>query len=66
MERALAALKPEDRLVLDLYVVEDLPAAQVAKILGLPNAKAVYNRAQRTLAALRECLRQAGASREDL
>lgn len=52
--------------MLDLYVVEDLPAAQVAKILGLPNAKAVYNRAQRTLAALRECLRQAGASREDL
>jgi RNA polymerase sigma factor (sigma-70 family) len=66
LERALASLGPEDRVAVELYVVEELPAADVARIVGLPNAKAVYNRVYRALATLREQLEKAGIRREDL
>jgi RNA polymerase sigma factor (sigma-70 family) len=66
LERALAALAPEDRLAVELYVLEELPADRVANILGLPNAKAVYNRVYRVLADLRGRLEQAGIRRGDL
>jgi DNA-directed RNA polymerase specialized sigma24 family protein len=55
-----------DRVAVHLYVVEELPAADIARILGLPNAKAVYNRVYRALAALRQRLVQDGFLREDL
>ena len=63
---ALETLAPEDRLLLQLYVIDEVPAASVARIVGLPNAKAVYNRAYRTLAALRERLERAGVIPGDL
>lgn len=63
---ALNTLAPEDRLVVQLFVIEDLPAEQVARVVGLPNAKAVYNRAYRALADLRRCLERAGISGADL
>ena len=66
LERALAKLSPEDRVAVELYVVEELPAADIARILGLPNAKSVYNRVYRALAALRERLEGSGLRREDL
>ena len=66
MERALEVLAPDDRLIVELYVLEALPAEAVAKIAGLANAKAVYNRAYRALAVLREHLERAGVRREDL
>ena len=66
IERALASLGPEDRLAVELYVLQGLPADAVAKVLGLANAKAVYNRVYRALAALREQLERAGVRREDL
>jgi RNA polymerase sigma factor (sigma-70 family) len=66
LSRALAGLGVEDRVVVQLYVVEGLAAESVAKIVGLPNAKAVYNRVYRALAVLRERLEQAGLRREDL
>jgi RNA polymerase sigma factor (sigma-70 family) len=66
LERALDALTAEDRVAVELYVLDELPAEEVAKVLGLPNAKAVYNRVYRALAALREQLEQAGLRREDL
>jgi len=66
MERALTMLAPEDRLIVELYVLEELPAETVAKVLGLPNAKAVYNRSYRALALVREQLERAGVRREDL
>lgn len=66
MESALDHLAPEDRLLVELYVVEELPAETVAKVLGLPNPKAVYNRAYRALAVLREHLERAGVHREGL
>jgi RNA polymerase sigma factor (sigma-70 family) len=66
MERALAMLSPDDRLIVELYVLEELPAETVAKVLGLGNAKAVYNRSYRALSLVREQLERAGVRREDL
>lgn len=66
LEQALATLSPQDRLAVELYVQDELPAATVAKIIGLPNPKAVYNRVYRALADLRARLEQAGVRREDL
>ncbi|HUF27869.1 MAG TPA: sigma-70 family RNA polymerase sigma factor [Gemmatimonadaceae bacterium] len=66
MEEALGTLDAEDRLVLQLYVVDEVSAAAVARIAGLPNAKAVYNRVYRSLAVLRERLERVGVRREDL
>lgn len=66
IEQGLASLPPEDRVALELYVMEELPADEVARILGLPNAKAVYNRVYRALAVLRQQMESAGIRREDL
>lgn len=66
LEEALDSLSAEDRVALQMYVLEELPAAEVARVLGLPNAKAVYNRVYRALAALRAQLERAGIRRGDL
>jgi RNA polymerase sigma factor (sigma-70 family) len=66
LERALGSLTAEDRVAVELYVLDELPAEAVAKVIGLANAKAVYNRVYRALAALREQLEQAVVRREDL
>ena len=66
LERALATLPAEDRVAVELYVVEELPAADVARMLGLASAKTVYNRAYRALEALRAHFDKAGLGREDL
>lgn len=66
VKRLLATLEPEDRVAVELYVVEGVPADQVARTLGLANAKVVYNRVYRTLAVLRERLERAGVRRDDL
>jgi RNA polymerase sigma factor (sigma-70 family) len=66
VERILNSLNDEDRAAVQLYVIEQLPADQVATVVGLPNAKAVYNRVYRALASAREDLERAGVRREDL
>jgi RNA polymerase sigma factor (sigma-70 family) len=66
LAHALGSLSPEDRAAVELYVVEELPAADVARILGLPNAKAVHNRVYRALAAVRARLAHVGIERGDL
>jgi RNA polymerase sigma factor (sigma-70 family) len=66
LARALASLDPVDRVAVELYVVEGLPATDVARIAGLSNAKAVYNRVYRALGSMRELLERAGVQREDL
>jgi RNA polymerase sigma factor (sigma-70 family) len=66
LAHVLAQLAPEDRLAVQLYVVEGVPAADVARALGLAGAKAVYNRVYRALAALRERLEQQGLKGGDL
>lgn len=62
----LSTLPPDLRLAIELYVVEQLPAADVARLVGWPNAKAVYNRVTRALAQLRARLGQAGIGKGDL
>ena len=62
---ALAPFSPAHRLALELFVVEGMAAAQVAHVVGWPNAKAVYNNVYRMLEALRAKLAAAGLTPED-
>jgi len=55
---AMSALEPDERLAVQLFVIDEVPAAQVAKIVGWPNAKTVYNRVSRALARMRKELAQ--------
>lgn len=66
LEDALRTLSPEDRVAVQMYVVDGLPAADVARVVGLPNAKTVYNRVYRALAILRERLERGGVRGGDL
>jgi len=66
LARALEALPADDRLAVQLYVVDEMPADQVARVLGFPNAKTVYNRVYRALGAIRSHLAQAGIRGLDL
>lgn len=63
---ALESLPPDDRLAVQFYVVDEMPAEQVARVLGYPNAKTVYNRVYRALATVRAHLAQAGIKGGDL
>ena len=62
----LGTLAPADRIAVQLFVVDDLPAQEVARILGLPNAKSVYNRVYRALTSMREQLDAMRVTRSDL
>jgi len=53
LEAALATLPPDERLAIQLFVIDELSADAVARTVGWPNAKAVYNRVHRALAVLR-------------
>ena len=66
LAEALESLPPDDRLAIQLFVVDELPAADVARIAGFPSAKTVYNRVYRALAELRLRLERAGVSGVDL
>ncbi|HTO73744.1 MAG TPA: sigma-70 family RNA polymerase sigma factor [Gemmatimonadales bacterium] len=66
VERALAALAPDLRLAITLFIVDGLPAARVARLVGWPGAKTVYNRVSRALARLREDLERGGIGPEGL
>ena len=60
LEAALSSLSAEERVAVELYVVEEMSAEAVAKIVGWPNAKAVYNHVYRALGIMRSRLEQAG------
>ena len=47
-------------------VVDEMPAAEVARAVGWRNAKAVYNRVYRALGIIREGFEKKGIRREDL
>jgi DNA-directed RNA polymerase specialized sigma24 family protein len=66
LDRVMGTLSAEDRVAVQLFVIDELPAKDVARIVGAPNAKAVYNRVYRALAAAREELERAGIRREDV
>ena len=57
---ALEILEPDERLAVQLFVVDEVSADRVARIVGWPNGKAVYNRVYRALAALRKELERRG------
>ena len=63
---ALATQPADVQLAVQLFVVDELPAMEVARIVGWPNAKAVYNRVRRALEAMRATLEREGVSRGDL
>lgn len=66
LDIALEGLSPAERVALELYVLDELPAVDVARVLGLSSAKAVYNCVYRALAAVRANLEKAGIRRGDL
>ena len=66
LDAALRELPADHRVAVQMYVVDEVPAADVARVLGLPNAKAVYNRVYRSLDTLRTRLETAGLGRGDL
>ena len=53
LAQALSQLSESDRGAIQLFVVEERPAAEVAQSLGWANAKTVYNRVRRALAVLK-------------
>lgn len=63
---ALSSLDQDERLAVEMFVVHEMPAAAIARALGWPNAKAVYNRVYRALGVVRESLKRRGLRREDL
>lgn len=63
---ALASQPPDVRLAVELFVIDDLPAADVARLVGWPNAKAVYNRVARALASMRAKFEAQGLGPDDL
>ena len=62
---ALATLAPEDRLAVQLFVVDGMEAAEVARTVGWANAKTVYNRVYRALRRLREEFETQGLRPDD-
>ena len=63
---ALDELESEERAALLLFVVEGMPAKDVARFIGWPNAKAVYNRVYRCLANMRDAFEREGIGPGDL
>jgi len=62
----LAPIAPDVRVAIELLVIERMAAADIARVLGWPNAKAVYNRVYRALDSVRATLERAGIRRQDL
>ncbi|HET8712853.1 MAG TPA: sigma-70 family RNA polymerase sigma factor [Gemmatimonadales bacterium] len=56
LEFALRSLSPDERVAVELYVVDEMSAEAVAKVVGWSNAKAVYNHVYRALSAMRSYL----------
>ncbi len=63
---ALEVLQADERVAVQLFVVEQVPATEVARMVGWPNAKAVYNRVYRVLARIRAGFERQGIGPDDL
>ncbi len=63
---ALGSQPADVRLAVQLFVVDGLPAAEVARAVGWAGPKTVYNRVYRALAALRILLEAQGIRPGDL
>jgi len=64
VEHAMRVLPADVQLAIRLYVVNEVPAADIAVMMGLRGAKAVYNKVYRGLAQLRDQLGGEGKLRE--
>lgn len=64
LTEAMSTLSHEDRLAVQLFVIEGMPAEEVARALSGSGAKSVYNRVYRALAAIRQRLERAGIKGE--
>lgn len=60
LNEALDSLRADERLAVQLFVVDGMPADEVARLVGWPDAKTVYNRVRRALHRLRERLQRQG------
>jgi RNA polymerase sigma factor (sigma-70 family) len=60
LNEELALLDPKEQLAIKLYLIDELPAAEVARLLGWASAKTVYNAVYRSLATLRGRLEGSG------
>lgn len=56
LDEVLRTLDPDVRLAVQLFVVDEMPAAEIARHVGWPDAKTVYNRVYRALAVVRKGL----------
>jgi RNA polymerase sigma factor (sigma-70 family) len=56
LSQALEGLQPRDRLLLRLRFGEDLPAREIARLMGFPTLFHVYRRLNKVLGALRQTL----------
>lgn len=56
VQQAIQSLPVIEALAVQLFVVDDMPASEVARVVGWPNAKTVYNHVYRALARVREQL----------
>jgi RNA polymerase sigma factor (sigma-70 family) len=63
LNRAMAAMPPEDRLILRLSYKESMSVAQIARALALPQ-KPLYRRLDRLLGRLRAALARDGITRD--
>jgi len=63
---ALESLPADVRLALQLFVIDELSASDVARLVGWPNAKTVYNRVHRGLVRLRKELERRGIGPTDI
>jgi RNA polymerase sigma factor (sigma-70 family) len=66
VDEALATLPHDEQVALRLFVVNGMPAAEVARVVGWPDAKAVYNRVYRLLKTLRRHFEDSGIESGDL
>ena len=66
LQQGLEAVPLEDRLALQLYVIDGLSAGEVAGLLGWKDAKTAYNHIYRSLSTIRRFLRERGIQQTDL
>ena len=60
LSQAVEGLQSRDRLLIRLRFAEDLPAREIARLLGFPTLFHVYRRLNKVLEALREALQALG------
>lgn len=60
LSQTVEGLQPRDRLLLRLRFAEDLPAREIARLMGFPTLFHVYRRLNKVLEGLREALQALG------